>query len=444
MIGRVHFFGLVVDLCDLRAVRRVARDLVDGEVALGQGADGQGEGYRIPRLDVVIMNAGIGGWKGLNWPKAVWTVLTDIVHATTWPEYKLADVGKRAKLQSVFGKEQRQTLRDGDGDAVDGNERDVDEPVLGEVFTANVFGHYMLGHWLMPLLHRPPRPLEGPPHLDQANPSLAMSEPSTSSNSKINTPTSSQSNSPPHTPDQITSGEDRLSRESSRGRVIWISSIEAVDSVFSIDDIQGLQSAEPYESSKRLTDILALTADLPGVRKYSQSYFEISNKSGSTNPEYEEPKSPRTYLAHPGICGTDIVPLPWILVQAMTLSFYLARWLGSVWHCITPYNGACSIVWLALMGDSVLGSFEGGEEGKSKWGSSTDWGGNVRVKRTEVDGWGWCGTTENVNGEKRTGRRRGAKDLTEEDRIEFEALGGRVWREMECMRKEWEERLGEE
>lgn len=96
------------------------------------------------------------------------------------------------------------------------------------------------------------------------------------------------------------------------------------------------------------------------------------------------------------------------------------------------------------MGDDVLERLDG--EGKGKWGSSSDFWGNSRVKKTEVEGWGWCGKVEDLskNKEVRRGRRRGVRDLTEEDRVEFEALGARVWKEMEGMRREWEELLGEE
>lgn len=439
----MHFFGLVVDLCDLRGVRRVARDLVDGQVPLGAGVDGEGEGYVIPRLDVVCMNAGIGGWSGMNWVRAVTTVLTDLVHATTYPDFKIADIGRRVKLQSAFGKGkgEQQALLDGEGEKVE----DADEPVLGEVFTANVFGHYMLGHWLMPLLCRSPQPVASDSHSTTSS-SFDPSEPSSTSNSNVHTPTSSHSSdfALPASKQHEVSG-DESSKDRSRGRIIWASSVEAIADAFSLDDIQGLQSAIPYEASKRLTDILALTADLPSVQKYSQSYFQVGEKSKALASESAELVPPTLYLTHPGICGTEIVPLPWILVQAMNLAFYLARWLGSVWHCILPYTGACSMVWVALMTDGVLESIR--EEGNGKWGSSTDWWGNVRVKRTEVEGWGWSGHVEEDFGkdkDHRRGRRRGVRDSKEEDRVEFEVLGAQVWKEMECMRREWEKRLGEE
>ena len=96
------------------------------------------------------------------------------------------------------------------------------------------------------------------------------------------------------------------------------------------------------------------------------------------------------------------------------------------------------MVWLALARQSTLDTMEE-REGVGKWGSATDWYGNERVERTEVEGWGWGGKL----GDKRKwkGRSPFAKDLTKEDRETFEELGVRCWLEMENLRIEWEKRL---
>lgn len=51
-------------------------------------------------------------------------------------------------------------------------------------------------------------------------------------------------------------------------------------------------------------------------------------------------------------------------------------------------------------------------------------------------GWGYSG----VVGEKvrSKGRRREARDISSEDREEFEGLGRECWRQMEGLRGEWE------
>jgi 3-keto steroid reductase len=63
------------------------------------------------------------------------------------------------------------------------------------------------------------------------------------------------------------------------------------------------------------------------------------------------------------------------------------------------------------------------------------------VKKTEVPGWGISGVVEEEVDS--LGRKPGAVNVTREEREEFEVLGARCWREMERMRMEWEERLGE-
>lgn len=140
------------------------------------------------------------------------------------------------------------------------------------------------------------------------------------------------------------------------------------------------------------------------------------------------------YVVHPGICATAIVPLPFILQILMTLAFYLARWLGSPWHTIRPYKGACAPTWLALGSDEELDAacHERSSVGVAhemhnnidnnsswgrprKWGSGTDRAGRERVLKTAVEGEGEEG---------------------------WEELGRQCWAQMESLRQEWEERLG--
>ncbi|KAI7597816.1 NAD(P)-binding protein, partial [Hortaea werneckii] len=196
--GRVRLEGVLVDLTRLSTVQGLAKQLLKrGEV-----------------LDAVIWNAGIPGWKGLNWPRAIWEVCTDLVHACIYPSYPVPDVGLLAKpqLQGNATEQDRKEV------AATASSRQSEEPKLGQVFLANVFGHYMLTHWLAPLL----------------------------------------------TPES---------------RIIWISSISAVPSTFSIEDLQGLASHTAYEGSKRLTDLMVLTSELPSTAP-SVSSFMASKERG--------------------------------------------------------------------------------------------------------------------------------------------------------------------
>ncbi|KAJ5168340.1 uncharacterized protein N7482_003934 [Penicillium canariense] len=343
--ARVKFVSESVDLGDLLSVRELSRKLLQ----------------TIPKLDAVILNAGVGGWSGINWPEAIWGVLTDLVHQVTWPSYKIAPVGVLTAKQTP----------------------EKEEPALGSVFCANVFGHYMLAHNVAPLLKKAETP-NGP------------------------------------------------------GRVIWVSSIEATIKCFDINDIQGLQTKTPYESSKALTDILALTSDLPSTAPWAVDSFMHSN-SGTKADE-----APTMYVSHPGICATSIIPLPLPLVWAMVATFWLARMLGSPWHPLSTYLGAWSSVFLALSSQGALDATEspyrhaGG--GRVKWGSSANRFGVGSLSSTEIEGWGHGGVvgTPVVEADRNRPRRRGAKDLTREEKEKFEELGRGCWKQMEELRIKWD------
>lgn len=338
---RVHFRQERLDLLSLISVQKLAQRLRK----------------TTPYLDVAIFNAGIGGWTGINWPVAIFKVLTSLKTAVSYPTFKISGYGWAAKPQ----------LPDGS---------DSGEPALGEVFCANFFGHYFLGHYLAPLLAQHP------------------------------------------------------AVEETRGRIIWVSSLEAYSFTLKEGDMQGLTSQLPYESSKRLTDIIAVSSTLPSTSQ------EVDQYLGNIQPS-EWTTKPRMYVSHPGICGTSIVPLHFILQCLMFAVFYIARWSGSQWHTITVEKGAVSMVWLALAKQSTLDAMEQ-KEGVGKWGSATDFRGQERVERAEIAGWGWGG----IFGEyKRKGRDPHAQDMTTQSRLEFEQTGKRCWQQMEGLRIEWEDRL---
>jgi 3-keto steroid reductase len=338
---RVHFRQERLDLLSLVSVQQLCKRLRE----------------TTPKLDVVICNAGIGGWTGINWPLAVWSIVTTWKKALSYPIYKISGRGWVAKPQIPA-------------------DRKTEEPPLGEVFCANIFGHYVLGHYLAPLLAR------------------------------------------------------HSASEGTKGRLIWVSSLEAYDSTFDIGDLQGIASEVPYESSKRLTDIMAITSTLPSTSPSVDQYLGRVEESEKTS-------KPRIYVSHPGICGTSIVPLPLILEYLMFAAFFLARWLGSQWHPVTAEKGAVSMVWLALAQQSTLDSMEK-KEGVGKWGSATDFWGQERVERAEVAGWGWGGR---LGEHKRKGRDPYAQDMTKESTERFQETGRKCWEEMERLRIEWEDRL---
>ena len=350
----------------------------------------------LPQLDAIICNAGYGGLTGVNWPLVALNVVTDLKGAVTWPSFKVGSVGDIIAPQKMPTKP-----------AKDARGLSHTTPALGQAFTSNIFGHYILCHSLVPLLRA--------------------------------------------SPDQ--------------GRVVFVSSIEPHPSDFDINDIQGLKSDKSYESSKRLTDILVLTSSLPGTKPFIQRFLSTPTSTSShiarfpsdaqdletgasspgitlTDNEYQPTSntSPKMYLCHPGICATSIVPLPLILTYGMMLVFYIARWLGSPWHTLTAYKGACAPVWLTLTDQEELEDMEQ-RDGKAKWGSCTDRAGYERVMRTVVEGWGLGGRMGEGELANRKGTRPGTLEITQEDREDFEQLGRDCWSQMEALRVEWEARM---
>ena len=342
MVPKIYLQSEEVDLNHLPSVRRLSNKLLRS----------------LPKLDSVILNAGYGGFTGIDWLNALWTIPIRFPRSVTYPTFKIGSIGLTTKSQTILQDDQRT----------------ASPPPLGQVFCSNIFGHYLLTHALSRLL-------------------------------------SGSSTNP--------------------GRVIWLGSLEAYGSMMSLSDLQGLSSATAYESSKRLTDVLVLTSSLPSTQPFVSQFL----------PSSSDHRPPKQYVAHPGICTTNILPLPEIiLIYIVTTVFYFARWVGSPWHTIRAYKGACAPVWLVLASQNELDAAEDGR-GAGKWGSSTDAWGNERVKRTEVEGWGVGGRVGDNCGLSRRARPEHVDDLTRERREEFEVLGRECWKEMERLREEWEDVL---
>ena len=352
-------------MTNLFSIRSLTRKLVTSDV---------------PRLDAIILNAGIGGWSGLDWPVAVKTMLQDFRRATTWPAFKLGIVGLTASPQFP--------------PSSDGTKRE--EPALAEVFTANVFGHYMLAHWLMPLLGA----------CDAGSP----------------------------------------------GKLVWISSVEASARHYNPSDPQGFVSNAAYEHTKRMTDYLALSSTYPAARRSVDTFFSTRQR----DPEAARPalSRPNVQVSHPGIVVTTIISLYWIVQQAYLLGINLARLLGAPWSTVNPYPAAASATFLALASAETLEEKEREDTGgQGKWGTAISRLGEVSVRRTEVEGYGLNGSGEPYTstwwggaawwGGGQLGRKKGARDAKGEDVEEFVEQGAEVWKVMEDLRVEWEGRLDE-
>ncbi|OAA70313.1 3-ketosteroid reductase [Cordyceps fumosorosea ARSEF 2679] len=399
IVARIHVLSLALDLCDLRGLYAFADALCDGTVSNPPGLEGEYlTDVRVPRLDSVVYNAAYGGWEGVNWVGAVKSFFgKGLIETATYPDFKNAlptcILNERESYPPPFG-----------------GRSGPEKPLLGEVFAACTFGHYCLTHKLRPLLSRP------------RDSSLAP------------------------------------------GRVIWSSSIEAHCNTFSVDDLQCFTRAAAYESAKRLTDILCLTSTLPHVRPHTRALVgasragpRSSTHSSDSDTDVDSSDSPddlvgpRMYLSHPGIVASTLFPLPAFLFWLYQFALVLCRWCGSPWHTGNGYRGALAPVWLATRPQPALDELAAE---RVKWGSARDRGGQSFVKPTEVEGWGWRGEVEDPDAEEQEeydgspaamrnscGRRRGAVAATQEDIAEFEALGAECWREMERLRRQWEDIL---
>lgn len=91
-VARIHVLSLQLDLCDLRQVYTFAEELVHRPVSNPEGLEGEYlRDVRIPRIDTAIFNAAYGGWSGVDWPMAIWVILTQgLVQSVTWPTFKKA------------------------------------------------------------------------------------------------------------------------------------------------------------------------------------------------------------------------------------------------------------------------------------------------------------------------------------------------------------------
>lgn len=292
------------------------------------------------------------------------------------------------------------------------------EPPLGEIFCANLFGHYMLIHWLTPLL--------------------------------------------------------RACNTSHPAKIIWVSSVEPQDYHFDESDLQGLLSTSAYEHGKRLTDILVLSSNQPGVAEHVTSFLAVDPGSNNgtkplTRNQRPDNSTPSMHLFHPGILVTPIFPLPPVLFEAYLSAIYVARLLGGVWSNVQPYTAAHGVSHLLLVPDDEIQKAEraacpvpssssssasssqdsthvGVVNGKVKWGTSIARSGTTTVRPTEVAWWGINGSGVSYlkgwwGGTGGRGRKPGAKEARPEDVEVFMGVAGRVWKDMELLRREWEGRI---
>ena len=302
---------------------------------------------------------------GVDWLGAFKHIVTNPIEAFTIPNYKLEEPNVRV-LQCAGS----------EGKIVRGQPTELEksEGSLGLVFTANVFGHYVLMHEIMGLLEKG------------------------------------------------SAGGEKFGR----ARVVWVSSVEALDWTLDLTDMQHIAGVRSYESSKRLTDVLALTYDSAEAVQYTSGSFlrRPEDKDGEALDRDGEKEGltyiripPRFFVTHPAICATAISGLIAPMWYLMLFMFYFTRVvLGSEWHPISTWKGNSANMYVALASEEEVE--QRGAEG-IKWGAGCDrWGSEVVIP-TPVKG----------------------LDKGEEEKAGFLGLGRECWRRMEELRFEWMKRL---
>lgn len=382
---RITFQAEALDLMSLLSVRALARRLLASP---------------IPRIDCLILNAGIGGWYDLDWPEAVWAILTDPVQAVTYPSFYRAGVGAITPPQFPPIPNASTAVREA--------------PPLARNFASNVFGHYVLVHEIMSLLR-----------------------------------TSSSSDIPPTRIIWCSSTDSSTKFDAADLQGLRT----AYPYSFSkrVTDLLSLTYHLPA-SCHAVKNFVTPPAAL--------SRSSIPPPENHSTDTHLDTRPPIFLNAHPGISQTSIIIIPSILVPFWILALYLARWLGSLWHPVTASKAAFVNVFLALAPYSTITHMispsgpEGG--GYGKFGASTTrWLGTPRIRRTFVAGWGGGGheladaQREAWGFGKRgwsslsSGTPRGSREPRREDIEAFEVEGARVWEEMEKLRREWMDRCEE-
>ncbi|KAF9144048.1 hypothetical protein BGX30_014032 [Mortierella sp. GBA39] len=178
--------------------------------------------------------------------------------------------------------------------------------------------------------------------------------------------------------------EDVLSRtEEDPGRVIWTGSLTAEKACFRIDDWQGLEAVQPYESSKWVTDLLAIrlneqwagssdedVASVHSVGGDASSAASSGSETGGantstrrvtrsasksalvSNPTTPATTTPRKHIislsTQPGVVASGIGGLAaWIVLLRIALH-YVVRFFGERNQTISGHHGAQSNVYVAL------------------------------------------------------------------------------------------------
>ncbi|CCD27002.1 uncharacterized protein NDAI_0J01100 [Naumovozyma dairenensis CBS 421] len=147
------------------------------------------------------------------------------------------------------------------------------------------------------------------------------------------------------------------------GKVIWISSIRSDSKYLSLQDLELLNTGQPYEGSKREVDLLHLGTY---KRLREQGIYQ--------------------YVTQPGIFISQSFNqfLNFFTYYGMLLMLYLARFFGSPWHTIDGYNAAHAPIYIALASEKTKEKCSPLSQ-NLKYGSATYRDGSEYIKPQTID-----------------------------------------------------------
>ncbi|CAI2178233.1 2461_t:CDS:2 [Funneliformis geosporum] len=107
-------------------------------------------------------------------------------------------------------------------------------------------------------------------------------------------------------------------------RVIWTGSHISTKESLNMEDYQCNKGILPYESSKRIIDIIGIG---------------LNSRLNKQNIH--------SFTTHPGIVSTNIIPLGWVMSHLKDFLFYVIRTLGMRNQTITSWNGSYANYYVA-------------------------------------------------------------------------------------------------
>ncbi|POG82522.1 hypothetical protein GLOIN_2v1495771 [Rhizophagus irregularis DAOM 181602=DAOM 197198] len=153
---------------------------------------------------------------------------------------------------------------------------------------------------------------------------------------------------------------ENLLIKTKNSRIIWTSSCTATKENFNLEDYQAIKENAPYESSKRMTDLIAI-----GLNSRLNKHDIYS------------------FATHPGIAATNIVRdhLGWVMGYGMLIGLFAARtFLGMRNQTVTNWNGSYSNYYVATQPIDLLNN-----AAIKKFGSYCNRFGEVYVDTDDIE-----------------------------------------------------------